>query len=261
MEEIRTEMINKNKPDTELIEWDSLIRSFTPENTTQQLTTRLQKLNVTTPTSLQKSTYTLSYSPTETTQLSSLSSRLSTLETTLGLPLSTQTHPILPTISHLSSKLDLLTSNTHLESLQTRLKSLTKELNTLEEKREQARQRALLDPEDFPLQLPSEPNSEKINALYSSLEHIDRISPLLPGILDRLRGMAVVHADAVGVTTGIKDVRETLGRMEKEVREWELSIKSVESGLKGVEGRVSGVLERVEQVISGLEGRVEKLGM
>ena len=100
-----------------------------------------------------------------------------------------------------------------------------------------------------------------MNALYAALGNIDRISPIIPGVLERLRGMKIVHADAAAVTSGIKDVGERMGRMEKEVTEWEEAVGRVEMGLKEVAGRIGGVVERVEEVIMELEGRVKKMEM
>jgi nuclear migration protein JNM1 len=98
-----------------------------------------------------------------------------------------------------------------------------------------------------------------VNALYAALGNIDRIAPIIPGVLERLRGMRIVHADAASVTSGIKDVGERMGKMEKEVKEWEEVLGQVEAGVKGVAGLVAGVMERIEGVVTGLEMRVEKL--
>jgi len=101
--------------------------------------------------------------------------------------------------------------------------------------------------------------NRKVDALYASLEGIERVLPVVPGLLERLRGMARVHADAGSVTGGLKEVLDRLGRMEKEVESWREALGSVESGLKESAGRVGGVAERIEQVVSGLESRINKL--
>src|SRR5208282_1625876 len=99
-------------------------------------------------------------------------------ESLLGLPLSQSTSPILPTISHLSSKLNLLTSQSSIDALAQRIKSLTQDLSHMEEKREQARQRALLDPSEDPPSTQDQLPTEKINALYAALANIDKIMPV-----------------------------------------------------------------------------------
>jgi nuclear migration protein JNM1 len=121
-----------------------------------------------------------------------------------------------------------------------------------------------LDPEDAPSNTTFETDADqthKIDALYAALTTIDRIAPVVPGVLDRLRAMRIVHADAAGVTSGLKDVATRLGKMEGEIKEWKDAIGKVEGGLKDVVGSIGGVAERVEEVILGLEERVKKLEM
>ena len=71
--------------------------------------------------------------------------------------------------------------------------------------------------------------------------------------------MAKVHADAAGVTGGLKDVLERLGRMEREIDGWRGALEKVEMGLKESGGRIGGVVEKVEEVMAGLEGRMKNL--
>lgn len=73
--------------------------------------------------------------------------------------------------------------------------------------------------------------------------------------------MSIVHADAANVTGGLKDVEERLGGLERELKEWREALDRVENGLRGAGGQIRGVVERIEEVVSGLEGRVKKLGM
>lgn len=95
--------------------------------------------------------------------------------------------------------------------------------------------------------------------MYSALENIDKITPILPGILERLRGMRMVHNDAAGVTGGIKELQERVQGLEREVKEWDESLAVVEGGLREVGPRVGGVVEKVEDVVLRLEGRVGRL--
>jgi nuclear migration protein JNM1 len=101
--------------------------------------------------------------------------------------------------------------------------------------------------------------ARKVDALYASLATIDRLAPVVPGILDRLRGMTVVHADAAGVTVGLKDLEGRLAGMEKEAKGWKDALSKVESSLKEVAGRVGGAVEVTEEVVKGLEMRMKKL--
>lgn len=264
-------MLHENKSEAEIVEWESLVHSLAQENNaTKLLTSRLSRVAPPDSTKAlaqsispnrQSTTYALSYSPSEATQLSTLSSRLSTLESLLGLPFSqSNTPPILPTLTHLSKKVNLLTSQSQIDAISQRIKSLTADLSTLEEKREQARQRALLDPEDAPQpQQEDLDTAHKIDALYATLGTIDQVAPIVPGVLERLRSMRIVHADAAGVTEGIKELGAKLGKMEVDVKEWDEAVKNVERGLKEVSGRVVAAVERIEEITSGLERRAKGL--
>jgi nuclear migration protein JNM1 len=135
---------------------------------------------------------------------------------------------------------------------------LTLDLDKLEEKREQARQRALLDPEDQP-PVVEDDTARKVNALYAALEGIERVTPVVPGILERLRGMRVVHADAAGVTTGIKEANVQMERMGQDFGEWREALTKVEGGLDEARTSVQVAVERVEVLLKGLEERIDKL--
>lgn len=139
------------------------------------------------------------------------------------------------------------------------MKSLTADLEKLEEKREQARQRALLDSEDSPLVIETDETARKIDALYALLETIDKVAPVVPGILDRLRGMSIVHADAAGVATGLKEVEVRIGSVQREIKEWNEALERVESEMRESGERVNGMANRVEKVVSDLEDQVKKL--
>ena len=105
----------------------------------------------------------------------------------------------------------------------------------------------------------SDDTARKIDALYASLAVIDSVAPVVPGIVDRLRAMRVIHADAAGVTTGIKDAAGRIVAMEKEIKEWKEALARVEIGLKDAAGRVGTAVQKVEEMVTGLEGRVKNL--
>ena len=153
----------------------------------------------------------------------------------------------------------MLTSHTNIDSLTQRIKSLTADLDKLEEKREQTRQRALLDSEDSLLVIEIDDTARKIDALYALLETIDKVAPVVPGILDRLRGMSIVHADAAAVATGLKDVEARMGSMQREIKEWNEALEKVEGEMRESGERAKGMADRVEKVVSDLEDQVKKL--
>ena len=103
--------------------------------------------------------------------------------------------------------------------------------------------------------------TRKVNALYATLATIDSVAPLVGGVVERLRCMARVHADAAGVTAGVKSVEGGLERMDGDVKEWRTALERVEGGMKEMGGKVRGVVEQVEKVVKGMEGRVKEMGM
>lgn len=82
---------------------------------------------------------------------------------------------------------------------------------------------------------------------------------MVPGILDRLRGMSIVHADAAGVATGLKDVEARMGSMQREIKEWNEALEKVEGEMRESGERAKGMANRVEKVVSDLEDQVKKL--
>jgi nuclear migration protein JNM1 len=88
---------------------------------------------------------------------------------------------------------------------------------------------------------------------------MERMRGVLPAVVDRLRGMSRVHADAAGVTSGVRDAQERLDMLEKEVKEWKDALGKVEGGVKESTMQVGVVASRVEDVVKELEGRIEKL--
>lgn len=115
-----------------------------------------------------------------------------------------------------------------------------------------------MDPEDQP-PVVEDDTARKVNALYAALEGIERVTPVVPGILERLRGMRVVHADAAGVTTGIKEANVQMERMGQDFGEWREALTKVEGGLDEARTSVQVAVERVEVLLKGLEERIDKL--
>jgi len=264
IEELKIEMAQQPEGEEDT-DWNCLLSSLHTTNATSLLSKRLQSVSSPTATTTAPSTtsskYTLDFSATESTQIASLSQRLSQLESLLG-PQPTTPSPILPTLSYLTSKLHLLTSPPTLDTLTAKLKSLTHDLDALEQKRDSARQRALLDDNDSDLEPPpAVPEREKVDALYAALATIDAVAPVLPGVVERLRGMRRVHGEAGAVAGGLAEVWGRLEGLEGDVKGWREAVGRVEGMLVEVSGQVGGTVERVEGVVKGLEERVERLGV
>lgn len=236
----------------------------------------------------EQATYTVSYSPaynpTHTLALiSSFDSRLNDLESALGLPAislaNTPPPPMLPTLDSLAKKLAMLTSLTpaQLDALSRRVRTLTTEAEKLGAARAAARRgQTVSDSTDVTIS--SEDSGEKaqrqegedtnaaqqeqeskINALYGTLGTIERLGPLLPGVLERLRTLRVVHQGAASKHAEIEEALKRQVEMGKEIERWAEGLERVEKAV--IEGeRVGGEnVKAVEGWVRELERRVGKL--
>ncbi len=233
----------------------------------------------------QSTTYTLTYAPTYNqnhtlSQISSFDTRLSTLESLLGidtLPLPTQLSssptpkPLLPTLNILSDQLTTLTtaisSPSALDTLTRRVRALTTETQSLEAARKIAAPAPSQEDTSDGTSTPTEPTQAdplhhsdtltKLNALHALLPTITSLAPLLPPTLDRLRSLRTLHAEAATASQTLRQVEERQEAASEEVKAWR-------AGLEGVERKVAEAGERWEanaQVVEGwakeLEGRME----
>ncbi|CCJ30360.1 unnamed protein product [Pneumocystis jirovecii] len=177
--------------------------------------------------------YTFNYNPMskgkhKESDISDLESRLTSLEKSLGINNMYSymlKAPILPTLSHLSKKITLLTSS------QNYIDSITKKVKDLE---------------------------QKIDALYSSLETIESISPILPNLLDRLKALRTIHADAATVTTGLKDCTERQYIIQKELVELKEALERIEFVIKESKDTIQSNMKEIENMVKELEQKIEQ---
>lgn len=257
----------------------SLATPLPPKSTSQPQSTESAEQPAT-----YKISYTPAYNPTHTLTLtSSFDARLNNLESALGLPAVSLTNnpppPMLPTLDTLAKKLAMLTSltPTQLDALSRRVRTLTTEAEKLGAARAAARrgqtvsdntdattssedsgekaERKGIEEQDAALQ----EQESKINALYGTLGTIERLGPLLPSVLERLRTLRVVHQ---GAATKHAEMEEALKRqvdMGKEIERWAEGLQRVEKAV--AEGEKVGAenVKAVEGWVRELEGRVGKL--
>ena len=218
------------------------------------------------------STYTVTYAPDyqETHTLSKIAdfdTRLLLLEKLLGAPNTTlppspttpaHAHAIIPTLNELARKISILTNSTpsSLEAASRRIKVLVKEAEELARARKAAAEAAV----DAPIEpLEDEQMVSKINALYGVLPTIEGLAPLLPGVLDRLRSLRRVHADAARAGAALEEVERRQEECEVEIRKWEETLERVEGAVVEGRGTVEENVGKVEGWVRELEGRMERL--
>ena len=98
----------------------------------------------------------------------------------------------------------------------------------------------------------------KINALYGTLPTIESLSPLLPSLLDRLRSLRSVHADATAAYHSLTQVESRQEAMAEELRFWRAGLEKVEGVVEQAQKTMSGSMSAVEGWVTELEDRMQK---
>jgi len=236
-------------------------------------------------------TYAPAYVPTHTlSRVATFDTRLTLLETILGisaLPLPTQSRTpgkaILPTLDTLDRQISFISTSSAstLDSISKKIRHLATEAEKLDSARKAAKasQEALkaaaqtqAESGSFPetavkAEVASKDGLEdpehisKINALYGTLPTIESLAPLLPAVLDRLRSLRLIHADAASASQSLATAEKKQVEMAEELRSWREGLEKVEGVMQQGEERMKGNMGVVEGWVRELEGRVKKLGM
>ncbi|KAI9795390.1 MAG: hypothetical protein M1835_005905 [Candelina submexicana] len=204
--------------------------------------------------------------------------RLVLLEKALGVNTSSTRiglKPILPTLEQLSNQITALSdsSASSLDATSRKVRQLTQEAERLESSRKAAKaaqdalketphsDQAVPDGEATPEQdtIDSE-QVAKINALYGTLDTIESLLPILPSVLDRLRSLRLIHADAATASEDLNAVEQRQEEMAGEIKRWREGLERVESAMKEGEEVMGNNMKVVEGWVRDLEGRMKKLG-
>lgn len=222
--------------------------------------------------------YTVTYSPAfkkshALAKAADFDNRLTVLEKVLGMSASALSNldralpssAMIPTLEELSRQMSVLTnsSTSSLDAASRRVKQLTSEAEKLAEARKAAKaaadaRRDAAGESDMSPGVPSEGNSErdaKINALYGSLPTIENLGPLLPAVLDRLRSLRTIHADAGRAVESLSKVERRQEEMSGEIARWREALEKVEGVVKESEGTVKANMAQVEGWIKELEAK------
>lgn len=230
-------------------------------------------------------TYNVTYAPSyqhnhALSRVAEFDARITFIETVLGIdtiPLPTQERPptraIFPVLDNLDRQISTLSSLTEssLESINRRVQQLTQDAQKLREARVAARaaQEDLIpDDDDEPERPPPAINGDmqdpeqisKVNALYGTLATIESLAPLLPSVLDRLRSLQSLHADAATASQNLAQLETRQENMGQELKTWREGLEKVESAMKEGERTMAGNASVVEKWVKELEDRTQKLG-
>ncbi|KAF2118312.1 Dynamitin-domain-containing protein [Lophiotrema nucula] len=99
----------------------------------------------------------------------------------------------------------------------------------------------------------------KVNALYGTLPTIDKLSPLLPLVLERLRTLRLVHTSAWQADEVLTELEHRQSKQEDEITKWEKSLEVVEKDIKTCEDSMQQNMQVVGDWVKGLEEKIAKL--
>ncbi|KAL2685071.1 hypothetical protein Neosp_006166 [[Neocosmospora] mangrovei] len=215
-------------------------------------------------------TYTVTYAPTyeqshALAKAADFDRRLLMLEKGLGINASLMPEAdvnglpraILPTLDSMNKQISTLAeaSTANLDTISRRVRTLVQEQDKLNDSREKAKSlREELGP-------PAEESEQeaKINALYGILPTIENLTPILPPLLDRLRSLRAIHADAATASDTLSRIEQQQTEMAAELKQWNEGLAKIEAAMK--EGSVSIETNKkvMEEWVKDLEERMEDL--
>ncbi|KAK4076263.1 hypothetical protein Trihar35433_2823 [Trichoderma harzianum] len=220
-------------------------------------------------------TYTITYAPTyeQTHALAKAADfdrRLLILERSLGISSSSMSEAgegglpraILPTLDSLEKQISTLSqaSTANLDTISRRVRALATEQDKLNESREKAK--ALREELGKHAGAPQADTSEqeaKVNALYAILPTIENLTPILPPLLDRLRSLRAIHADAATASQTLDQIEKQQAEIATEVKLWKDGIEKLEETVSNGDKVMKTNVETMEGWVKDLEQRLEKL--
>ncbi|KAK4865233.1 hypothetical protein LT330_001856 [Penicillium expansum] len=230
-------------------------------------------------------------------------SRLALLESSIGISSSSNpfiadginestSHPVLPALEQLTSRLSALTgllvgtsqasttpgvpnaapgmTTPHLEALSTRVRKLTTDAEALTAARRKAFEAAKAvhnarlassDADVVPALEAStdDDHAAKIQALYTTLPTIQSLHPLLPSVLERLRSLRACHAGAAHAADSLNELEKRHAEMASEIEQWREGLTTVEEKMQQGEAALRSNVETVEPWVRDLESRLARL--
>ncbi|KAK1246832.1 hypothetical protein MKX08_000634 [Trichoderma sp. CBMAI-0020] len=220
-------------------------------------------------------TYTITYAPTyeQTHALAKAADfdrRLLVLERSLGISSSFMPEAgegglpraILPTLDSLEKQVSALSqaSTANLDTISRRVRALASEQDKLNESREKAK--ALREELGKHAGSPPVDTSEqeaKINALYAILPTIENLTPILPPLLDRLRSLRAIHADAATASQTLDQIEKQQAEMATEIKQWKEGIEKLENTVTKSDQVMKQNSEVFEGWVKGIEQRLDTL--
>ncbi|KAI0998861.1 hypothetical protein K3495_g9335 [Podosphaera aphanis] len=222
-------------------------------------------------------TYTVTYAPTyhqshALARAADFDGRLTMLEKILGIgptempKLDTGTpKAILSTLDKLQCQISVISQarSSSLDSMSRQISAMTLEAEKLRDARKAAKaaqdasrnaggDNSLANRED------SE-QSAKINALYGTLPTIEKLGPLLPPLLDRLRSLRAIHSEAATTKNSLDQIDKQQIEMAEDIKRWREGQAKLEEAMVEAEKTMKSNIKVVEEWVKSLEETTKSL--
>lgn len=199
-------------------------------------------------------------------QAAEFDKRITQLENSLGLNGNTMpelseesTFPVFTTLQRLEQTVGLIgdTSLNNMDAVSQQVKKLTADAEHLKEIRQEVARSSSTSSDSKAIAYPDQ--EAKISALYGTLPTIDKLSPALPLMLERLRTLRLVHTSAWQADQVLSEVERRQSAQEQEIKKWERQLEIVERDIKKSETAMVNNIKIVGNDIKMLEGKMAKL--
>lgn len=199
-------------------------------------------------------------------QAAEFDQRITQMENSLGINGKTlpemskdSTFPVFTTLQRLEQTLGAIgdASTNNLDAASQQVKKLIEEAEDLKEARLEA-SRAGSSSDDNKMVTISDQEA-KVNALYGTLPSIDKLAPVLPLVLERLRTLRLVHTSAWQADEVLTELESRQSKQEEEIQNWEKQLQLVEEDVKRHENVMQGNVKVVGDDIKMLEEKIAKL--
>lgn len=212
-------------------------------------------------------------------KISDFDKRLRLLENALGMdsiPLPTQdrnaARAVLPVLDSLDRQMSSISvTDSSLDRISRQVRQLTEDTEKLAEARKASAAQVLSNRSSSERHRISKTESgsraiedkdhldqtSKINALYGTLATIESLFPMLPSVLDRLRSLRTIHADAALASEGLSKIEGRQAAMAEELKEWRDGLEKVESAIQNGEMTMKSNMDVVERWVKELEKRLQ----
>jgi nuclear migration protein JNM1 len=179
-----------------------------------------------------------------------------------GLP-----RAVVPLLEQLHKQVSTLSeaSVPSLDSISRRVRALTQEAENLEKARRNAKTAhdALTSAGAAPAPEGAAPEDSeqtaKINALYGTLPTIDNLTPLLPPLLDRLRSLRTIHAEAATASETLARLEQKQAEMAGEIQQWREGLEKVEGAVRAGDATMAKNVDVMSTWVKDLEEKMSKL--